>query len=91
MCFFSVCVFFALLFIFESEKIRFQIQNQISKNFFLILKIISCCGFPKPPATVNGINRCGWPPTTVNAMINRGLCLVTVALPATVNQKCPRR
>jgi hypothetical protein len=44
-------------------------------------------GCPKLPVTVNTINRCGWPPVTVNAMINHGLCLVTVALPATVNQK----
>jgi hypothetical protein len=38
MCLFFEYVFSTLLFVFESEKIRFQIQNQIQKTLFLILK-----------------------------------------------------
>jgi hypothetical protein len=38
MCLFFECVFSALLFVFEYEKIRFRIQNQIQKNIFLILE-----------------------------------------------------
>jgi hypothetical protein len=38
MCLFSGCVFSALLFAFESEKIQFPIQNQIAKNLFLFMK-----------------------------------------------------
>jgi hypothetical protein len=40
MCLFFVRVFSAL-YMFESEKIRFQIQIQIKKTFFFILENIN--------------------------------------------------
>jgi hypothetical protein len=92
-------VYFLLYYLRLNLKIfGFKFKTKFPKIFFFkILKIINCCGFPKPPATVNNINSHGWlrATATINTINHygrlRATATVNIPLTVAVALRCPQR